>query len=427
MVAVIKTGSSIRRIFLYNENKVMRGVAECLAAINYPMDAQEMTAAMRLNRLLQQTALNSKVTRNSVHISLNFDPSDKDLSPERLVEIAKVYMAGIGFAAQPFLIYQHHDAAHPHIHLLSTKVRSDGSRIDMHNIGRHQSEKIRQFIELNFHLIKAEDSKLKTTHRPKSIDVTKVHYGTSQTKASIQNVLEAVLDTYNFSSLFQLNAILRQYHIIADRGSENSRSYRHQGLSFRLLDDQGIPVGVPIKASAFYNNPTLVNLKRRFKRNEASRKQLKIKSIHAISQVMQGNIRSLAGLNSKLLQQGIQLLIRQNTNGDIYGLTYIDHKNRCVFNGSELGKSYSAKAILAKFMLHTEQPLRFKQLPHRNEKLVQPTLRPSEVNAFDRNYQLLLGNVTDMLNDLWYSSLPNEYLPYPWRASKKKRKKSLRQ
>src|SRR5690606_21260822 len=173
MVAVIKTGSSIRRIFLYNENKVEVGIARCLSAINYPMDAQQMSASMRLNRLLQQAALNSKVTRTSVHISLNFDPTEKDLSDDRLIEIAQRYMKGIGFSDQPFLIYRHFDAGHPHIHLVSIKVRSDGSRIDMHNIGLNQSEKIRCLIEQEFHLVKAEQSTLKQSHIPKGIDLPK--------------------------------------------------------------------------------------------------------------------------------------------------------------------------------------------------------------------------------------------------------------
>ena len=29
----------------------------------------------------------------------------------------------------------------------------------------------------------------------------------------------------------------------------------------------------------------------------------------------------------------------------IYGITYVDHKTKCVFNGSHLGKQYSANAI----------------------------------------------------------------------------------
>ena len=37
--------------------------------------------------------------------------------------------------------------------------------------------------------------------------------------------------------------------------------------------------------------------------------------------------------------------MRQNNNGVIYGITYVDHHTKCVFNGSDLGKQYSANAI----------------------------------------------------------------------------------
>lgn len=256
MVAVIKTGSSIRRIFLYNENKVEVGIARCLSAINYPMEANQMSAYMRLNRLLQQAALNNKVTRNNVHISLNFDVTETDLSDSKLIEIAKRYMEGIGFSDQPFLLYRHLDAGHPHIHIVSIKVRSDGSRIDIHNMGRNQSEKVRFLIEREFNLVKAEQSMLRLSHFPKGLDLAKVHYGRSETRAAIQHVLEEVLNSYNFSSLHQLNAILRQFNVLADRGSERSRIYTNQGLLYRLLDGQGNKVGVPIKASAFFSKPT---------------------------------------------------------------------------------------------------------------------------------------------------------------------------
>ena len=45
------------------------------------------------------------------------------------------------------------------------------------------------------------------------------------------------------------------------------------------------------------------------------------------------------------MKERIQLISRQNDKGVIYGLTYIDHQTKCVFNGSDLGKQYSANAI----------------------------------------------------------------------------------
>lgn len=40
------------------------------------------------------------------------------------------------------------------------------------------------------------------------------------------------------------------------------------------------------------------------------------------------------------------MVLRQNADGVIYGITYVDHVKKTVFNGSDLGKTYSAKAIL---------------------------------------------------------------------------------
>lgn len=96
MVAVIKTGHSIHRILNYNENKVKEATADCISASNYPMDAEKLFFNQKLNRLLKQAALNENVTRNSVHISLNFNPNEK-LSNEQLKDIAETYMQKIGF------------------------------------------------------------------------------------------------------------------------------------------------------------------------------------------------------------------------------------------------------------------------------------------------------------------------------------------
>ncbi|MBA8986164.1 relaxase/mobilization nuclease domain-containing protein [Sphingobacterium cellulitidis] len=425
MVAVIKTGSSIRRIFLYNENKVELGLANCISAVNYPMEAHEMTSSMRLKRLMDQAELNSRVSRNSVHISLNFDPNEKDLSDNRLIEIAKFYMQGIGFSEQPYLIYKHMDAAHPHIHLVSTKVRSDGSRIDMHNIGRNQSENIRCLIEKKFNLVQASDSKRQLLHIPKTIDLSKIKYGRTETRGAIQNVLEEVLNSYNFSSLQQLNAILRQYNVLADRGSEGSRIYTNNGLIYRLLENQGQKVGVPIKASAFYSKPTLMNLKERFEKNQGFRKQLKVRTAYAIDKAIQGHFKDMEEFRDRLQKQAIHLVLRQNASGAVYGITYVDHKNRCVFNGSELGKHYSAKAILERVEVkgqHVEY-LRLNTALYIKREVRQRKFEP---------YQII-GGISDSAKILWVDRPPldalfhvpfsTDYISNAFKKRKKKKKK----
>lgn len=346
MVAIIKTGHSIHRIFNYNENKVKDGVAECIGEGNYPIDVLEMSLTMKLNRLLKQAEMNENCKRNSVHISLNFDPSESHLSREKLMEIAHDYMEKIGFGKQPYLVYQHHDAGHPHIHIVSVKVRADGSRIDMQNIGKNQSEIARRAIEKKHDLVVADGRNNKPIYALEPVSVAKVRYGLIQSKKAISNVLDKVLSTYSFTTLNELNAVLNQYNILADRGNENSRTFKANGMVYRILDEDQKPVGVPIKASDFYNKPTLTNLEKLFAENGRKRNPIKARIKNTIDKVLNSKPADIQKLKEELIKQGIYTVLRQNEDGRIYGITFVDHNSKSVFNGSSLGKNYSAKAIL---------------------------------------------------------------------------------
>jgi hypothetical protein len=133
MVAKIACGKSIRHCFYYNENKVKEGAATLLAAGNYPLDMGELTEHYRLKMLEKLAALNTNTTVNSVHISLNFDPSEQ-LPADKLKEITKVYMDNLGFGQQPYLVYEHRDAGHPHLHIVTTNIEMDASAITLHHL-----------------------------------------------------------------------------------------------------------------------------------------------------------------------------------------------------------------------------------------------------------------------------------------------------
>jgi len=346
MVAVIHTSSSIHRALNYNEEKVKEKQAKCIMATNYPKDHDQLSFSNKLNRLLKQASLNENVKRNSIHISLNFDPSEK-ISVETLQAIAKTYMDKIGFGEQPYLVYEHNDAGHPHIHIVSIKVKADGKRIDIQNIGRNQSSKARREIEKEFGLIKADERKLKQAFELKPVNAPKVVYGKSATKRAITNVLDTVVNHYKYTSLPELNAVLKLYNVIADRGSEDSRTFQKNGLVYRVLDEKGKKVGVPIKASDIYSKPTLKFLEKKFAENETLRQPLRQRVKNTIDwTLLKKPSMKLPELITALQKEKIAVVLRQNEQGVIYGITYIDHQNKAVFNGSDLGKQYSAKGIL---------------------------------------------------------------------------------
>jgi hypothetical protein len=345
MVARIKQTRSLSNAVNYNEKKVQQHKAECIAAINYAKNPEQLNFYQKLHRLEHQASLNERVTTNSVHISLNFDAADK-LDKEKLEEIANSYMQQIGFGKQPYLVYQHFDAGHQHIHIVSTNIAADGSRIDMHNIGRNQSEQARKQIELDFNLVKAESKKQTQTEECKPVNASRVTYGESETKRAITNVLDTVVLHYKYTSLAELNAVLKLYNVLADRGPADSKMYQSKGLAYSVLDEQGNKTGTPIKASAFYNKPTLAFLEQKFKENEVQREQYKGGLKTKIDWTLLKGQSSLSSFVDELAKEGIHVLVRQSKDGKIYGMTYVDHKNKTVFNGSDIGKEYSAKGIL---------------------------------------------------------------------------------
>lgn len=345
MVAIVHNSGSLRNGLHYNENKVKQQIAECIHSMNYPKDTAWLSFKDKITRLEKLTALNQQTKINSVHISLNFDPSET-LSRDQLKAIAEVYMQKIGFGEQPYLVYQHYDAGHPHLHIVTTNIRENGKRIELHNLGQNRSMKASKEIEKEFNLVRAL-SKSRLGYELKPVNVQKVQYGKGETKRAITNVLDAVLPYYKYTSLAELNAVLKLYNVIADRGSEQSRTYKHGGLVYRMLNEKGEMIGVPIKASLIYNKPTLKWLESKFSQNNTARQRHKQRVKNAIDlSFARKPSQSLNSLQQSLIKERIQLWIRQNDKSIIYGLTYIDHHTKCVFNGSDLGKQYSANAIL---------------------------------------------------------------------------------
>jgi len=265
---------------------------------------------------------------------------------------------------------------------------------------------------------KAEDSKRLMQYQPKPLNADKIQYGKSETKRGISNVLSAVLFSYKYASIPELNAVLKQFNVMADRGSENSRIYKNNGLTFRLLDAKGNKVGVPIKASDFYNRPTMKFLEERFVLNEKERQPHKARVKNAIDLLLmkQPGI-GLQGLIKALEKESIQTVLRQNQQGIIYGITYIDHRTKSVFNGSALGKPYSANGIQERCSLVASPLEELKDSKGAGEEKKQ-----SEKQIISQP----LKKEKSVSDDSFLETLmnPKEGFDYvPWQLKKAKRKK----
>jgi hypothetical protein len=119
----------------------------------------------------------------------------------------------------------------------------------------------------------------------------------------------------------------------------------------------------------------------------------------------------------ELGKEQIRTIIRQNQEGFIYGMTFVDFKTKSVFNGSDLGKGYSAKGILDRCWVSESMAVRVKQKQALGMSLKVPYRSEQNFEVV----KLLLDLVAGKKESLTFMT---DYVPYGFRG--KRRKKRLR-
>ncbi|HWB93499.1 MAG TPA: relaxase/mobilization nuclease domain-containing protein [Puia sp.] len=272
MLAIVEPALSIRGAVIYNEEKLTREQARFLDAHNFLQEKEDLTLREKLQRFGDLTVLNERSKKKCIHFSVNFPPSD-ELSDKEMKQIATEFMQAIDFGDQPWLLYRHTDVGHPHMHIVTTNIRPDGSRISNDLRSPHHLKQVCFQLEEKHHLhpvfempdLFGEHTKVTPAEEtPGTRYLTPLVYGQKPTKTAIAETLEVINRTFAFTSFEAYNAILGLYHIRADRGREDSPMYQNRGMYYRLIDEKGRKLGAPIKASAFDLPVTLDKLEQKF-------------------------------------------------------------------------------------------------------------------------------------------------------------------
>ncbi|MGB8190460.1 MAG: relaxase/mobilization nuclease domain-containing protein [Chitinophagaceae bacterium] len=331
----MKMGKSINGALNYNERKVRQGSAELIYASLFSRDIDEMGFSEKLLRFEKLNGLNEKSKTNTLHLSINFSPDDR-LDTGLMQKLAADYMNRIGFGKQPFLVYQHNDTAHPHIHIVTTTIQANGKPIYLHNIGKRKSEPARKALEEEFGLIKAVGRQQGQAAALVADPLKAAHYGKEETKRIVSNIVREVTGSYKYASLEELNAVLRKYNLMADPGAPGSRMQRNGGLVYSLLDKKGQKIGVPIKASSIYSQPTLRLLEKKFQQNKVKKVAGKTFTANAVNDAINDSTGMKAFFLS-LRKNRMACHIAFGQEKKIQEVFFIDYKKRTVYTATELG------------------------------------------------------------------------------------------
>ena len=341
MVAKINYGSSLFRALAYNGEKVNEGVAKILETnkVFSPADGtHDISACMQDFMAYMPSHVLTK--KPVIHISLNPHPDDS-LTDEQFSAIAWEYIEKMGYANQPFIVYKHEDIDRHHLHIVTLAVDERGKKINDGN-NFYTSTRILKELEQKYGLIPAQMRKEKEVFR-----LQKVCYGDGENlKKQLVSVIRPAAKFYHCPSFKEYRALLSTYNICVEELKGEMYGKPYNGLVYFATDDKGKKVGNPFKASLFGKAVGYEALQKNFK---ASKEKLKEKHLAPkTKEVVAGALRRSAtkeDFRTNLHHKGIDVLFRENEQGRLYGITFIDQNNGCVVNGSRLGKELSANAV----------------------------------------------------------------------------------
>ena len=341
MVAKINYGSSLFGALAYNGEKVNEGVAKILETnkVFSPADGtHDISACMQDFMAYMPSHVLTK--KPVIHISLNPHPDDS-LTDEQFSAIAWEYIEKMGYANQPFIVYKHEDIDRHHLHIVTLAVDERGKKINDGN-NFYTSTRILKELEQKYGLIPAQMRKEKEVFR-----LQKVCYGDGENlKKQLASVIKPAAKFYHCPSLKEYRALLSTYNICVEEVKGEIRGKTYMGLLYFATDDKGNKVGKVFKSSLFGKSVGYETLQNGFK---ASKEKLKEKHLAPKTKaIVAGALKRSAtreDFRGNLHHRGIDVIFRENEEGRLYGVTFIDHNNGCVINGSRLGKELSANAV----------------------------------------------------------------------------------
>ena len=343
MIAKISPPSKdLMKTLTYNFRKVDRDQADIL--LSGQLSADGRLTAERVFREMRAYIPSGARTKNIVfHASINPRP-DEPLSDDRLRTIAREYLCRLGYGDQPFIVFKHRDIAREHIHLVSTRVRHDGSKI-RDTMEHVRSTRIMRSLEAKFGLMPSSPSRKKAdvSAQPSAVEI-----GAGDIKRQVAAAVEHVLGRYAFQSVEEMNLLLTRFRVTAEEVKTQRKGRPYDGIVYAATDADGHKICTPIKASEIGRKVSYTALRRHFEQSKSVVRERSVVIRRAIADVMQTS-PDRAEFIDRMRGHGIETVTRINTAGRLYGITFIDDANGIAVNGSRLGKGFAANVFNAYF------------------------------------------------------------------------------
>ena len=338
MIAKIGRSENLYGALAYNNLKVEKENGQILFTnkiIETPNGAY--TVAQLTQSFEPYLIANRNTQYHTLHISLNPDPKDK-VSDHQYREMAQEYMREMGYGEQPFVVFKHTDIDRSHIHIVSVCVDEQGKKIS-DKFEKMRSMNLCRELERKHDLIPATDKERNQNDKV----FRPVDYRAGDVKSQIASVVRHLPNYYQYQTLGEYNALLSLFNITTEKVQGELHGKMQQGLLYVPLNEKGERAGHPFKASLFGKSAGLPALELHFAKCKTALKDHPSK--HTLKAAITIALKSTSdeqAFKKQLAEQGINVVVRRNDTGRIYGITFIDHNSKAVWNGSRLSTELSA-------------------------------------------------------------------------------------
>ena len=343
MVANIRTGATVGGAIRYNEEKVNRGQAEVLFW-NRMLDPFDTAGRMSHERCMASfepfLQANRRTTNTVFHVSLNPSPEDR-LNDVQLGEIAREYMERMGYGEQPYIVFKHKDISREHLHIVSLRVDEQGRKLP-HDFEARRSMEILRDLERKYGLHPSVKGQGLTDRE----GLHKVNYREGNVKQQISSIVRSCLRNYKCSSYGEFRTLLELFNVSVEERTGTIDGRNYAGIVYGALTDDGYGIGTPFKSSRIGKDVGYKALQKYYERSKSALKQ--DGTLNRLRQTVRDAMSPNNTRNEfrQLLKvENIDAIFRINPVGRIYGVTFIDHNDGIVANGSVLGKEFSANVF----------------------------------------------------------------------------------
>lgn len=341
MIAKIGRSGNLYGALAYNQLKVENENGQILLANKIIETASgHYSVAQLAQSFAPYLIANRNTEKHTLHISLNPDPNDK-VSDDKFREMAEQYMREMGYGEQPFVVFKHTDIDRSHIHIVSVCVDEQGKKIS-DKFEKMRSMNVCRELERKHGLTPATDKERNQTDKV----FRPVDYRAGDVKSQIASVVRHLPNYYQYQTLGEYNALLSLFNITAEKIKGELRGKMQQGLLYIPLNEKGERAGHPFKASLFGKSAGLQALELHFAKCKTALKDSPTKqTLKSAVTIALKTTSDEQTFKKQLAEQGINVVVRRNDTGRIYGITFIDHNSKAVWNGSRLATELSANTF----------------------------------------------------------------------------------